>query len=126
MNIGLWQVFLVGAGGFLGAILRFGTSVWLTQKMQSAFPYGTFVVNMLGCLVLGIVLGQFSKHSYLLNWQLFLATGFCGGFTTFSAFSFESLQLFRQNALGTLILYIGLSVILGILAAAIGYGFSKT
>lgn len=110
---------LVGLGGALGSMLRYAIYVLITVKY---FPYGTFIVNITGSFILGLVLALSLKdETFLNNWKLFLATGICGGFTTFSSFSAENLALLQNGKYVTAIIYIVLSILLGIAAAALGY-----
>lgn len=89
---------LVGAGGFLGSISRYLIAVWLTERYPSAFPYGTFAANILGCLLIGILFGLGQRYEWLTpELRLFLATGFCGGFTTFSSFTLENANLLQNS-----------------------------
>jgi CrcB protein len=88
------QFFIVGIGSFLGGGLRYLISVFFNQKINPDFPYATLSVNLLGCLLIGVFYSLFEKSLINNDWKLFLTTGLCGGFTTFSAFSMESLQLF--------------------------------
>lgn len=117
---------LVGTGGFLGSISRFLTSRLLQNNFPSAFPFGTFIVNITGCLLLGIIYG-FSERSSLLTpgWKMFLTVGFCGGFTTFSTFANENLALLRDGDFFHFIIYTGLSVFLGIAATFLGVLITK-
>jgi fluoride exporter len=117
---------LIGSGGFLGSISRFLLSRFVQLNLISAFPFGTFFVNISGCFLIGLIYGL-SDRSTLFNteWKLFLATGFCGGFTTFSAFANENLALLRDGAFFYFFLYSGLSVFLGIFAAFIGVMITK-
>jgi len=112
---------LVGTGGFLGSISRFLVSKFMQSSIPSAFPYGTFAVNIAGCLLIGLIYG-FSERSSLLSagWKLFLAVGFCGGFTTFSTFANENLALLRDGEFLYFFIYTGLSVVLGIAATFSG------
>jgi len=114
-------IFLVGSGGFLGSIARFITSRYIQNTIPSAFPFGTLVVNVSGCLLIGLIYG-FSERSSLLtpDWKMFLATGFCGGFTTFSTFANENMALLRDGAFFLFSIYTIFSVILGIAAAFLG------
>jgi fluoride exporter len=117
---------LVGAGGFLGSIARYLSSRFLQNTIPSSFPYGTFFVNIAGCLLIGIIYG-FSEKSSLITpgWKLFLAVGFCGGFTTFSTFANENLALLRDGEFFYFFLYTGLSVFLGIAATFLGILVTK-
>jgi len=117
---------LVGTGGFLGSISRFLTSKFMQSYFPSAFPFGTFVVNISGCFLIGLIFG-FSERSSLLTpgWKMFLAVGFCGGFTTFSTFANENLALLRDGEVFNFLLYAGLSVFLGIAATFLGVIITK-
>lgn len=85
---------LVGIDRFLGSIARYLTAVFFTKLLLSAFPYGTFAANIIGCLILGVIYGLSDRFDWLTpQWRFFLATGFCGGYTTFSSFACENIQL---------------------------------
>jgi len=117
---------LIGSGGFLGSISRFLASRFMQNNFPSAFPIGTFVVNITGCLFIGLIYG-FSERSSLLTtgWKLFLAVGFCGGFTTFSTFANENLSLLRDGDFFHFMIYTLLSVILGIASTFCGVLITK-
>lgn len=117
---------LVGTGGFFGSVSRFLASRFMQNYFPSAFPFGTFFVNITGCFLIGLIYG-FSERSSLLtsNWKLFLAVGFCGGFTTFSTFANENLALLRDGEFFHFALYTSLSVFLGIAATFIGVLITK-
>jgi CrcB protein len=118
---------LIGTGGFLGSISRFLASRLMQNSFPSTFPIGTFFVNIAGCLLIGLIYG-FSDRSSLLSpgWKLFLAIGFCGGFTTFSTFANENLAMLRDGDFFHFFIYTGLSVFLGIAATFIGILIAKT
>lgn len=117
---------LVGCGGFLGSMSRYLCQQVAIKHLPLAFPYGTFLVNILGSFLIGIIYGLSERGGWLTpEWRFFLATGFCGGFTTFSTFSFESLTLMREGNYLNLGLYVALSVILGLAAAFLGLNISK-
>lgn len=113
---------LVGLGGFLGSIARYRLGGFVTQwTLQHRFPYGTFVVNVLGCLVIGVLAGFAERHNaFHLEARLFLFTGLMGGFTTFSAFGLETVDLLKRGDVVTAVLYVGASVIVGVAAVWIG------
>src|SRR5688572_4148165 len=107
----LVNVLLVGAGGCIGSVVRYLAVISIDKKLNSAFPFGTFTVNLLGSFVLGFLMAVLMKRSaHALEWKLFLGTGFCGGFTTFSAFALENMNLFQQKSPGIALLYIIFSV----------------
>lgn len=108
---------IIGAGGFLGTIARYLMQQAVTRLLPIAFPYGTLAVNIVGCFLIGIFYAWGDRTEGISpEMRFFLTTGFCGGFTTFSAFSYESYQLMQQQQYVSLGLYVGLSVVLGILA----------
>ena len=120
-------VFLIGLGSFIGGVGRYLLSQFIQNKALTAFPYGTLTVNIIGCFLIGIAYGLTERHGLSNEWRLFLATGILGGFTTFSAFSYESISLMRDGQAGTALLYIGCSIVLGLLATygglwAVSYG----
>jgi len=125
MGISLYHIFLVAMGGMVGSVLRFIAGTIIMNKVSTSFPWGTFWVNIIGSLLIGLVAGHLVKHPGFHPWQLLLATGFCGGFTTFSALSNESLHMLKSEQYGLLAIYLSASLILGIGAAALGYTFSK-
>tara|TARA_Y100000768_G_scaffold16780_1_gene11694 strand:- start:566 stop:937 length:372 start_codon:yes stop_codon:yes gene_type:complete len=112
---------LVFLGGGLGSGLRYLVTIAMNQYSK-VLPFGTFAVNMIGCLLIGLVLGYAQKENTLTsNQTLLLATGFCGGFTTFSAFASENLELIRNGELFNFSIYAIGSVFIGMLLILIGY-----
>jgi len=120
------QFFIVGIGSFLGGGLRYLISVFFNQKINPDFPYATLSVNLLGCMLIGVFYGLFEKSLINNDWKLFLTTGLCGGFTTFSAFSHEALQLFKQGNITAMLIYILISIIIGIALTYAGYLMTKS
>ena len=113
----MMQVAAVAAGGALGSVLRFGV-----QKMFNlGFPYGTFAVNVIGCFLAGWFLALVNKGGINTSLSVFLMTGFCGGFTTFSAFSTESVQMVLADRWIHFSLYIIASLTVGLLATFLGF-----
>lgn len=111
----------MGTGSFLGGISRFLLSRFVQNQVISSFPYGTFVVNIIGCFIIGILYGLFEKDQLLSpEWRMFLTVGFCGGFTTFSTFAGENYSLLKDGNFMYLALYASLSVFLGIMAVWLG------
>ncbi len=123
MGISLTLIFAVGAGSCLGGILRFVLSRVIQCNCTGTFPWGTLTVNLLGCLLLGMLYGLADSHFKLSDaMRMFLTVGFCGGFTTFSTFAGETFSLFQPGGNVTLgLLYIAVTVILGILLLYGGY-----
>jgi len=118
-------ILAIGTGSFIGGILRYLLSLVIQSKTATQFPLGTLTVNIIGCFFIGIVMGFFDKGQISHEWKLFLATGILGGFTTFSAFSIETFTLFREGHTGYALLYVLISVLLGLLATYIGYLIAK-
>jgi CrcB protein len=120
------HILLVGLGGFIGSIARYVISTSITKYFPLSFPLGTFVVNVSGCLVIGIIYGLTSRFGWMTQeWRIFLATGICGGFTTFSAFAYESLRLIETSEYWTFVGYTILSLFFCVLAVFFGVGLSK-
>jgi fluoride exporter len=119
-------IFLIGAGGAVGSICRYLTSVLVAKYNTSTFPFATFTANLLGCLVIGILLGLFERQ-HLVNTDLkfLLITGFCGGYTTFSTFSSENLALLHTGNYVTALTYMLASVLTGVLAVWAGVMITK-
>lgn len=118
----LKNIIWVGLGGMLGALVRyfFGLAI----KSES-FPYATGLVNIIGALIMGVVMGLALKGQINPTLRLFLATGICGGFTTFSAFAWENLALLQQQRYGSFMLYTLGTLALGMAATTIGYLLAK-
>jgi len=117
---------LVGLGGGIGSIARYFTQKWFNENYPQSFPWGTFTVNLLGCVLIGAIYG-ISEKTTLLSPQarLFLITGICGGFTTFSTFAFENMDLLRSGDSLYFIIYTIASVVLGIGGVFAGVALMK-
>jgi len=117
----LRTLIIVGSGGFIGTALRYLVQVNVEKFLASSFPLGTFLVNVAGSFVIGIIYALAEKGN-LMNpeWRIFLAIGICGGFTTFSTFAMDNLNLMKDNSLWQLLLYTGGSLFLGIAAVYLG------
>ena len=114
------QFFLVFIGGGLGSVLRFIIGKWLNNT-QNGIPYGTFAANILGSFLIGLILGYAAKNNNLSEGQtLLLATGFCGGFTTFSTFAYENHMLLKSGDFSSFAIYTIASFIVGFLAVFAG------
>lgn len=117
---------VIGTGSFVGGISRFLVSRLIQNTVLSAFPYGTLVVNVLGCLLIGLLYG-ISERGGLLSpeWRMFLTVGFCGSFTTFSTFAHENFSLLRDGSFFHFAVYISLSLVLGFIAIYLGNLITK-
>jgi len=117
------QLLLVGLGGGIGSMARWLIQRWLTAFYPHAYPLGTWIVNIAGCFLIGLFWGKMRDAS--LDWKSLLMPGLCGGFTTFSAFTLESMGLLKQNKPGLFFLYIAASVIVGLAATYAGMKLSR-
>ncbi len=116
----------IGSGSFIGGVSRFLLTRLVHQHALSSFPFGTLIVNILGCFFIGFFYGL-SERGTLLNTELrmFLTVGFCGGFTTFSTFTSENMALMRDGNFIYFVLYSTLSVFLGLSATYLGHLTTK-
>ncbi len=120
------SLLIVGLGSFCGGALRYYISTLMKSACGQGFPWGTLSVNLVGCLLIGLLLGIFSRCGVQSNsWSLLLTVGLCGGFTTFSTFANESLQMLQSGNTLNLLIYILASVIVGIALVALGYWLVK-
>lgn len=117
---------LVSAGAAIGGALRYGISSYIQRNISVVFPYGTLVVNVVGTFILGIIMFYLNEKELIGNeFRLFLTVGFCGGFTTFSTFSYETLTLFRDSEFGLAIYNVLLNVVLCLVGIYLAYLISK-
>lgn len=122
----LKPLLLVGLGGAIGSMARYGVSRIVNARYTQSFPLATFIINIVGCLLIGLLFGYVQKNNNQPSdlW-LVLATGFCGGFTTFSAFALENVTLLKGQLSITALLYIAASVIVGILLCRLGISITS-
>ena len=117
---------IVGLGGAVGSMLRYAVQKFFQAQTAAAFPTGTLLVNIAGCFLIGILWSLVSRS---LTWndemKLLLMTGFCGGFTTFSAFTLEGIGLLKENRTVLFVIYLTVSVLGGLLATFIGIRIVK-
>lgn len=110
------MMLIAGTGGFVGTCLRFLTGKWCSAFYHGSFPLGTFLVNIIGCLIIGVIFGLVEKHDLVSPTQSALfVTGFCGGFTTFSAFANEIWIIGNRGEWMMSLIYLLLSVVGGLL-----------
>lgn len=119
-------VLIIGAGGAIGSIFRYLTSLFVAKFWSGHFPLATFITNAIGCLLIGLFIG-FLERQQLANSDLkwFLLTGFCGGYTTFSTFGHENFMLLQNHNSMISFAYIGLSILTGLAAIWFGLFVSK-
>lgn len=118
----MWmQLLAVGCGGFIGAISRYGITLGLAQLSGDRFPWGTLVVNLIGCAFIGALMQlAILREDFSPALKLFLVTGILGSLTTFSTFSYETIGLFERGDFKAALLYLGLNLVLGLLAVFAG------
>lgn len=118
------SIVFVGLGGAFGSVMRYLLGVVCGHYFKGTFPIATFAINFIGCVLIGLLLGYFGKNEGLNpQLKLLLITGFCGGFTTFSTFAAENLQLMENGNYGMLGLNVVGSVVLGIGGVVLGMKF---
>jgi len=118
-------VLAIGFGSFLGGISRYLITIFIQNKILSTFPYGTLAVNIVGCFLIGIVYGLSTRGNFNVEWRLFLATGFLGGFTTFSSFANDTVSMLRDAQYWHAFSYIAVSVLIGVAATFGGVSLIK-
>jgi CrcB protein len=112
---------LVGAGGFLGANLRYAISIWSIRRFGAGFPFGTFLANLIGCSLIGLVMGALAAQSGdSQHARLLLATGIIGAETTWSTFGFQTVELIREGRTGAALANVFRSTVLGMVAVTAG------
>ncbi len=122
----LKTILIIASAGAIGSVMRFFTSLLINKFWSNHFPLATFLTNVIGCFLVGYFFGILDKLQLTdSDIKGLLITGFCGGFTTFSAFGLESVNLFQNQNLSIAVLYIGLSITLGLLAVSYGLFVAK-
>lgn len=126
ISIMIKSLLIAGLGGFIGTISRFLISRYVQITYVSSFPWGTFLVNIAGSFLIGILFGITEKGGFMSHeWRIFLTVGICGGFTTFSSFTNEAFMLLQSKELIRLAGYSSLSVFFGIAAVFLGRSIIK-
>ncbi len=117
---------LIGLGGFAGAIARYWLGGFVTQRMGLRFPYGTFVINISGCFLIGLLMHLLAERAALnMNWLYVAVIGFIGAYTTFSTFEYETLRAMQEGQIVMALLYVGSSLLLGLVAVWAGLTVGK-
>lgn len=116
------NIFIVAIGGDAGSVFRYIASLLFTTKK---FPLASFTVNSVGCFLIGLLVGYLLKQNNAVSWQLLMVTGFCGGFTTFSTFSFAVVTLVQQQRFFVAATYVIASLFVGILFTFLGLYCTK-
>lgn len=123
----LRTLLIVGTGGFIGSVLRYLVHIFVDKDLSSSFPWGTFVANIAGSFIIGVIFALAEKGNVLSSeWRIFLAVGICGGFTTFSSFSYNNLTMLREQAYASFFLNAGGSLFFGILAVYAGFLLARS
>ncbi len=120
-NMDIYKILAIGGGGFLGSISRYFSVRFIDSRVTALLPYGTLVVNVVGSFLLGMLYAVAIRYAGVTeNWRSFLGPGFCGGFTTFSAFTFENFNLIQQKYYGISLTYMIVSLVVGLAALVAG------
>jgi fluoride exporter len=121
------NIFIIGIGGFLGAISRYGVALWIGQRWGRTFPLGTFLINISGSFLIGLLMSLFTER-FMVNpqWRLLLVVGFLGAYTTFSTFEYETGALMKDGEWLIAMLNVVLSVIVGFVALKLGEVIAKS
>jgi CrcB protein len=121
------NIFMIGIGGFLGAISRYGVALWIGQRWGRSFPFGTFVINVSGSFLIGLIMSLLTER-FMVNpqWRLMLVVGFLGAYTTFSTFEYETGALLKDSEYLIAGLNVVMSVFAGFVALKIGEMVAKS
>ena len=127
MGTTMANIFIIGIGGFLGAISRYGIALWIGQRWGRNFPLGTFVINVSGSFLIGLLMSLFTER-FMVNpqWRLMLVVGFLGAYTTFSTFEYETGTLMKDGEWLIAGLNVVLSVFAGFVALKLGEVIAKS
>ncbi len=123
----IWKnMVMVALGGSVGAVARFLSTKYISSFFPQSFHWGTFIVNIVGCFLVGLFYSFSIRQSYFTpELRLLLLTGFCGGFTTFSAFTLEGMNLLNEQRVLSFLLYFAASILVGLAATFLGYWAGK-
>jgi CrcB protein len=121
----LLKYLVIGVGGFLGAVARYAVATYIGSRYGIRFPYGTFVINMSGCFLIGLIVTLLARTTASLYWRYLIPIGFIGAYTTFSTFEYETLRAVQDGQVTTGLLNVALSVILGFVAVWAGAALGR-
>lgn len=122
----LLEIVLVAIGGGIGATSRYLASNWAAARFGAEFPYGTLIVNIVGCFIIGAFMTITTERLIVSPyWRLFVTVGFVGGLTTFSSFSYETLHLLQDADVMRAFYNVGLNILVGFFATWLGIGAAK-
>lgn len=119
------RILAIGSGAFVGANARYWLGGWVQERMGAAFPWGTLLVNVSGSLLIGLVMGLALGQNWPLGWRLFLVVGVLGGYTTFSAFAYETVKLLSEGSLLAALGNMAGSLVSTVLAAWLGLALAR-
>lgn len=121
------NILIIGIGGFLGAIARYGVALWIGQRWGRSFPIGTFIINVTGSFLIGLLMTLFTER-FMVNpqWRLMLVVGFLGAYTTFSTFEYETGALLKDGEWLLAMANVVLSVVAGFIALKAGEVLAKS
>lgn len=121
------NIVIIGVGGFIGAVARYGIALWIGQRWGRSFPLGTFIINVTGSFLIGLLMTvmaeRFTENP---QWRLFLVVGFLGAYTTFSTFEYETGALLKDSEWLYAGLNVVLSVVVGFAALKLGEVIAKS
>ena len=120
------EVMWVAIGGAIGSVARYLVSTWAAARFGAEFPYGTLIVNITGCFIIGAFLTLATERlSISPYWRLFITVGFVGGMTTFSSFSYETIHLLQEAEMLRAFYNVGLNILVGFSATWLGVGVAR-
>lgn len=120
------EVILVAIGGAIGSTARYLVSTWAVTRYGAEFPYGTLIVNIVGCFIIGVFMTLATERlSISPYWRLFITVGFVGGMTTFSSFSYETIHLLQDADMLRAFYNVGLNILVGFSATWLGIGVAR-
>ncbi|EGO64107.1 fluoride efflux transporter CrcB [Acetonema longum] len=120
------EILVVAIGGAIGSVARYLTSGWAAARFGADFPYGTLMVNVVGCFIIGVFMTLTTERLIIgPYWRLFIAVGFLGGLTTFSSFSYETIRLLQEADMLRAFYNAGLNVLIGFTATLLGIGAAR-